>query len=202
MDGKLIIDGDFIARWAPAYDAIEDDEPRYQGLKEQVAQEIQRGETITTVTLKGILIWKKVLPRNQKRFDWQSPAYEATVRECLKASDSKRLALIAALPGIGVPGASTIVHFIYPDSFPIVDVRTSETLYVAGCIPKPQAGSLAQYSKFRSVMLKIRQTSGSRNLRELDRALFAYHKIEMGGLLSKAEPERRRDLANLREKYR
>lgn len=42
--------------------------------------------------------------------------------------DGRKIEMLDDLPGIGIPVASAILHFIKPDRFPIVDFRTVEAL--------------------------------------------------------------------------
>jgi hypothetical protein len=58
---------------------------------------------------------------------------------------------------------------------PIIDVRTVEVLYTAGLISTDRR-DLAHYEEFRKAIEGIRQRCPGWSLREIDRALFAYHK--------------------------
>ena len=87
--------------------------------------------------------------------------------------------LLVVLPGIGAPVASTILHFICPEIFPIYDFRTTEVLYRLGCL-KSKTVSNIRYPEFQSVILNIRTELVHYNLRQIDRALFAYHKTNFG----------------------
>ena len=55
-------------------------------------------------------------------------------------------------------------------------MRTAETLYYAGRI-KSKLTDFSHYASFRSEILKIARENPSFSLREIDRALSAYHKI-------------------------
>jgi len=80
------------------------------------------------------------------------------------------------LPGIEAPTASTIIHFIHPEFMPIIDVRTVEVLLEAGLISSKQR-DLEHYEEFRAAIDNIRRDCRAKTLRQIDRALFAYHKI-------------------------
>jgi hypothetical protein len=79
------------------------------------------------------------------------------------------------LPGVGAPSGSTIIHFIHPQSMPIIDVRTVGVLHEAGLI-KTKQSDCAHYEEFRKVIDTIKRSHPSWTLREIDKALFAYHK--------------------------
>lgn len=91
------------------------------------------------------------------------------------------------LPGVGAPTGSTIIHFIHPKTMPIIDVRTVETLFEAGRISAKQR-NLEHYEEFRKAIDKIKRDCPGWTLRQIDRALFAYHK----GVLDKKGQHRKR----------
>lgn len=94
------------------------------------------------------------------------------------------MAILDELYGIGVPVASTILHFIYPSIFPIMDVRAAEALYYSGYL-NAKSRTQNNYANYRRVITDIAQQNKC-SLRELDKALFAYHK-------KKLEPEVRKE---------
>jgi hypothetical protein len=58
---------------------------------------------------------------------------------------------------------------------PIIDVRTVEALFAAGLL-STRCVSFRHYEEFRNAIDCIRHRFDRWNLREIDRALFAYHK--------------------------
>jgi hypothetical protein len=58
---------------------------------------------------------------------------------------------------------------------PIIDVRTVETLFEAGLISSKQR-DLGHYEEYRLAIEGIRQRCPGWTVRQIDRALFAYHK--------------------------
>jgi len=99
------------------------------------------------------------------------------MRRCFDAPEEDKLAILDELYGIGVPVASTILHFMYPDRYPIMDVRTVEVLNFAGYLKSKQRNQ-RQYIPFRATILALMQQYRC-SLREIDRALFAYDKKEL-----------------------
>jgi DNA-binding GntR family transcriptional regulator len=79
------------------------------------------------------------------------------------------------LPGVEAATGSTILHFIHPHQIPIIDVRTIGTLFAARLISTDRK-DLEHYEEFRQAIEKIRRACPAWSLREIDRALFAYHK--------------------------
>lgn len=173
----LAIDENFIRMWHPRYDETEDDEEDYRRILAKVTEELQRTHTISKCTLQCILDWKSPRLRGiVKLKDFRS--YTREIAKCLNAPDEGKLAILDDLYGIGVPVASTILHFMYPDSYPIMDVRTVEVLNHAGYLESRQRDQ-KRYVPFRSTILALAQQC-RRSLREIDRALFAYDKKQLG----------------------
>jgi hypothetical protein len=58
--------------------------------------------------------------------------YIDAIKKCMVSDENEKIRILDDLHGIGLPVAS--LHFIYPDSYPIIDMRTVETLYEIGLI--------------------------------------------------------------------
>jgi hypothetical protein len=80
--------------------------------------------------------------------------------------------------GFGIPVASTVLHFLDPKRFPIMDIRTREMLYLTDEIESMMGDNPKKYEQFRSAMLRIQNTTGC-NLHKIDRALWHFHKVEL-----------------------
>ena len=203
MEDDLQIDQKFVRTWHPRYDETESDEPEYQALITLTSTEIRQQKTISKPTFIRILNWKSqrlkgIVRRNE--FD----RYQEAIRVAYSAGADQKLEILVRLYGVAPPTASTLLHFIYPDSFPIIHVRTTETLYCAGLIRYRKTGS-SHYPSFRSEMLKILSEVSPFTLREIDRALFAYHKNHLSpklkvGVKTK-EVRRRRGMTSIYDTY-
>ena len=120
---KTVIDNDFIRKWEAEYDKIEHDEGNYQCLIAKVREEVRRIGTLSRGIIEEIYNWKA--PRAKGYVEWEKfGIYENSFRETLRALENQKIAILVKRRGIGIPVASTILHFIYPNTFPIVDVRT------------------------------------------------------------------------------
>jgi hypothetical protein len=77
-----------------------------------------------------------------------APAFRraAAVRPALKLP--ALLAPDVKLPGFGAPTGSTILHFIHPDTMPIMDSRAAECLHEAGLFSTRYAYA-SHYDEFR-----------------------------------------------------
>ena len=174
---KKIIDKNFVIDWHPRYDeiGIGDDYIEYKDLLQEVSKDISQG-FISELTFSKILEWKSPRVKGKIRKD-DFEYYNEGIKHVLKSPECEKLQILEDLQGIGVPVASTILNFIYPDKFPIMDVRVTEVLCDFGYL-KVKSRSPKNYIKFREVILTIVQESDC-SMRELDRALFAYHKLKL-----------------------
>jgi hypothetical protein len=189
MSEEIGVDREFIAKWHPQYDTPQIGgkyEVEYRRLIEDVPEEISHG-LLSRSTFLRILDWKA--PRVKGIIDWDRfTEYQKGIAKAHSVPEGKKLQALTSLYGVGVPVASTILHFMYPSLFPIMDVRTAEALchlkYLCAKSRTP-----ANYGKFREIMLSLARQNDS-TLREVDRALFAYHKIELKGSGSKRQCKR------------
>lgn len=174
---KIVIDDKFIKEWHPQYDKSEigGDYVEYENIIEEVSREVSQG-TISKPTFIRILNWKAPRVKGIVRLN-NFDDYAEGVKRALQVPDSRKLPILDDLYGIGVPVASTILHFIYPSTFPIMDIRVAEVLYYSGYL-NAKSRTQNNYVNFRRVILNIAEQSKC-SLREIDRALFAYHKIEL-----------------------
>lgn len=83
---------------------------------------------------------------------------------------------------VGIPVGSTILHFIYPERFPIIDERVIKALlyfeYLDGEKSVYQLRDYPEsYNNYRNMILKIKSEFKEEwNLRQIDKALFAFGK--------------------------
>lgn len=179
------IDDQFIQAWHPQYDKTEDDEPEYRRLLNKVSAEMEADRSLTRQTFTEILNWKSA--RVKGRIDWIAfETYTNAIAKCQEASGMERMKLLVDLPGIGAPVASTFLQFLYPSSFPIIDRRTVDVLRHFGYI-RYKSTDISQYPAFMTAVLAIRDHYPKWSLREIDRAIFSFHKqnASLFGTLSK-----------------
>ncbi len=168
------IDDKFISEWAPKYDLTENDEAEYNVLIDIVSKDISANRSISKETFFRILDWKSSRTKGFIQSDLYDVRYMPIFRNCIDENDIvKKLELLTSLHGIGIPVASTVLHFIEPDRYPIIDKRTISALnhfrYNV---------SINGYLEYLDAIAIIRQKTSS-SLRKIDRALFAYHKLEL-----------------------
>ncbi|MEA2172291.1 MAG: hypothetical protein QOF76_5591 [Solirubrobacteraceae bacterium] len=76
--------------------------------------------------------WKT--PRSAPRIAANGPAAirRATATALTDPDEALRVAALLSLDGVGFPTASTLLHFAFPEAYPILDVRALETLGYTG----------------------------------------------------------------------
>jgi hypothetical protein len=171
------IDDAFIREWHPRYDDTEKDEPEYQRLKTIVGQERGVTGTISKATFLDIWKWKGAMRViGHVKIEEYETRYATAFGHATSEPPERRLNALMDLPGVGAPTGSTVIHFLHPETMPIIDVRTVTTLFKAGYIPT-RGRDLKHYDAFRKAIdEKIRKPWPHWTLRQIDRALFAYHK--------------------------
>lgn len=171
------INDTFIKNWQKMFAASPRDQASYGELVLKVRSDIEKHGCITKQTLIRLINWKS--PRIRPIFEKRGyKEYRLIIKKCLAAEDRDKMAILDDAYGIGAPVASTILHFTYPDRFPIIDFRTAEALYHFGLIESPKV-SAKGYAAFRDAILDIRKRHDRWSLRQIDMALFAYDKKEL-----------------------
>jgi hypothetical protein len=174
MANVCTIDGPFIEKWESVFDSSARDRTVYDKLVSRVKRDVEKYGYITRPTFIQLVNWKsaRIRPIFENR-DFKE--YRAGIKKCLAADDDEKMAILDELHGVGAPVASTILHFTYPDRFPVIDFRTAETLYHFGYIESPRV-SAKKYAIFRDAILRIREQCPQYSLRQIDMALFAFNK--------------------------
>lgn len=172
---KTIINKEFIEEWSSHYDKLygESDEPDYNQILNQVHLDLLDSKTLSKDTSIAIIEWKSA--RAKGKVDWNDfELYQTAITHVLELPDELKPGLLCWLDGINIPVASTILHFMYPDKFPIVDFRVTEVLNDAELLTSYTI-SKKTYRIYKSVIEDIVKDTGC-DIRTIDRALFAYHK--------------------------
>jgi hypothetical protein len=177
---KIVIDDAFIREWHPKYDLTENDESEYQRLVAEVARDLKSLGTISQNTFLAVWNWKGAMRViRHVNLDEYNNLYTEAFRHAASEPPERKLATLLApgvkLPGVEAPTGSTILHFMCPQTMPIIDVRTVEVLFAAGLLSTDRR-DLAHYEEFRQAIEGIRHCCPGWSMREIDRALFAYHK--------------------------
>jgi len=196
-----VIDKGFVSEWAPQFDQAAHDYSEYEPILETVRDEISGSGTISEATFRRIYAWKS--SRSLATVKWQkfNKIYQPRLRLAFSDSfpehhklrvlvwtEKKLRDKLPVLPhvladiygdaaGVRAPVASAVLHFAYPQKFPIIDVRTAEMLYFARRISSTERTD-CQYDDFMAQILALAGESCS-TIRELDKALFAFHYLRL-----------------------
>jgi len=169
------IDSAFIEKWEPRYDEIASDQGEYLTLIDMIGVETRNYQAITLETFERIINWKS--PRAKGKINRSDYGiYQEAFQLILSSGHASKMNILVALPGIGAPVASVILHFIFPSVFPIYDFRTVEILHCFGYL-QSKTVSLVRYAEFYEAIRRLQAELVHYDLRQIDRALFAFHKI-------------------------
>lgn len=174
----MIVDDAFIEEWSKKYSGQDDE---YNNILSEISKNTADTGTISKDLFARIVNWKAA--RAKGYVDWKNfEKYAKTISVAFSAQENQKISIIDDLPGIGIPVASAIMHFVYPQNFPTVDFRTVEALKEMGYLDKTKSthhfrDTIFGYESFRQTILGIAKKCPERSLREIDRALFAYHKV-------------------------
>jgi hypothetical protein len=118
-----------------------------------------------------VCAWKT--PRSRPRVASNSEAVviEATSRALAPADEQTRISSLLELAGVGVPTASTLLYFAFPDDYPILDVRALESL---GVKPRSQY-PVSFWLDYLDACRGLARRHGV-NIRTLDKALWQHSK--------------------------
>jgi hypothetical protein len=129
---------------------------------------------------------KSVRSRPKVASNAEATVIEATSRALAAGSDeTTRMGALLELEGVGVPTASVLLYCVFPDDYPILDVRALESLGVKSRSQYP----LTFWLEYLGACRELAARSGV-SLRTLDKALWQHSKergLAPGGLPRKRE---------------
>jgi thermostable 8-oxoguanine DNA glycosylase len=173
--GKIRITRAFVECWSARFD-YRDDYRDEQRLKRWLAKQSGR-KFLDKKRFLSIAMWKT--PRAKDHYEANSAGFvrRVTDQAFQTGDDRLRLHILMALDGVGVPVASTLLHFAFPDMYPILDIRALTTLTKAGLWSgnKPGASTPADWLKYTRLMRGLSKKLRV-DLRTLDKALWAFDK--------------------------
>jgi hypothetical protein len=119
--------------------------------------------------------WKTARSRPRVASNTDAAVTDATGRALAASSEAVRVSALLELSGVGMPTASVLLYFAFPDDYPILDVRALESL---GVKPRSQypVGFWVEYLR---ACRELARRSGV-SIRTLDKALWQYSKERAG----------------------
>jgi hypothetical protein len=115
--------------------------------------------------------WKTARSRTKVAANSDAAVVEATRRALSAADEQTRITALLELAGVGVPTASTLLYFVFPDDYPILDVRALESLGGKPRSTYPVGFWLAYLSACRNLARRA-----GVSIRTLDKALWQHSK--------------------------
>lgn len=165
---ELQFDHNQIALLASRYDKNSEDEDVFI---EEIRKQVEGQGYLTKVQLAAIGEWKS--QRIRKHIAKNDEAFVVEVTKAAFASKHPafQIEVLTLLKGVGWPTASVILHFFFPEPFPILDFRALYSINCEHIEPKDYNFSFwQQYVRFFRKTLK----EADLDKRTLDRALWQY----------------------------
>jgi len=183
--GQDVLSKEFVRKWAAQYDA--DFPAKYKEgeaqLKAWLQARFREGQPyLDKERFVEIARWKSQRPLRHYKSNDDDLVREVTALAFAARRDDLRLRLLTLLNGVGVPVASTILHFAFPDKYPIMDVRAVTTLTHLGLWTRrgPVQPGFTGFSvedwQFYTHLMRDHAKELGVTLRELDKALWAFDK--------------------------
>jgi hypothetical protein len=126
--------------------------------------------------------WKTVRSRPKVAANASAAVVDATRRALAADDEATRIAALLELEGVGVPTASTLLYFAFPDDYPILDVRALESLGVKARSTYP----VSFWLEYLETCRELSRRAGV-SIRTLDKALWQHSK-ELSASSSRASP--------------
>jgi len=188
--GQDVLSRELVEKWAGRFDA--EFHPKYKQGEAQLKAWLQTRcredqRCLDKPHFKDIATWKSPRPLRHYESNDDDLVQEVTALAFAARRDDLKLRLLMLLDGVGVPVASTILHFAFPDRYPIMDVRAVTTLTRFGlwtCPDPAQPGftgfTVEDWHMYTHLMREHARTLGV-TLRELDKALWAFDEARRRG---------------------
>jgi hypothetical protein len=115
--------------------------------------------------------WKTVRSGSKVASNSEDAVVDATGRAFASRDEAARMEALLELDGVGVPTASALLYFAFPDDYPILDIRALESLGVKPRAQYPVSFWLAYLAACRELASRHRLP-----IRTLDKALWQHSK--------------------------
>ena len=118
-----------------------------------------------------VCAWKTPRSRPKVAANTEAVVVEVTGRALAADDEATRMSALLELAGVGVPTASVLLYFAFPDNYPILDVRALESL---GVKPRSQY-PVSFWLQYLRVCRELSDRAGV-SIRTLDKALWQHSK--------------------------
>jgi len=174
---KVRINKRFVDCWSSRYDWEKRDTSdlrEEQRLKKWLAEQSEP-RSLDKDHFVDLAVWKSPRPKPRYKRNDGDLVCEVTQIAFQASDESLRVHVLMALDGVGMPVASALLHFAFPDRYPILDFRVVRTLRRAGRWQGGEAPdfTLDEWLKFTKVMRDLARELGV-HMRDLDKALWVF----------------------------
>ncbi|KKS96763.1 hypothetical protein A3B05_00035 [Candidatus Giovannonibacteria bacterium RIFCSPLOWO2_01_FULL_43_160] len=118
-----------------------------------------------------VALWKSKRPQRHYASNDNAIVKEITQFSLATKNEEVRLKVLFAINGVSYPIASVILHFAFPDKYPILDFRVIWSLG----IKQPKSYNFAFWQKYCDNVRDISKEMGE-SIRTVDKALWEYSK--------------------------
>ncbi|WP_340239544.1 hypothetical protein [Sulfitobacter pontiacus] len=99
--------------------------------------------------------------------------------------DVKPLQLLCVLDGVNIPTASSVLSWLFPERWPVIDQRAWRTLYKAGIVTSRPSGTSLGIPQWRVYLEAVRALQAeignlARTPQQVDRLLYGLDELERG----------------------
>lgn len=174
----LVIDKAFVQKWSSNYDREFQDS--YDQNEEAAIRHWLSNQEKPKYLNKEYFVrlgrWKTKRQTSNYKANDEGKIIEKTRSAYQALGELTKLSILMELKGVGVAVASTILHFLQPDVFPIFDYHARTTLKKAGLWNRGiKDASKRAWMDYVDMMRTLSRRLNV-SLRDLDKALFAYDK--------------------------
>jgi hypothetical protein len=140
---------------------------------------------LTRAELEAVCFWKSARAIHYVRSNSDSQIRTATRRALATRDERRRLEALTGLRGVAVPMASSILMFVNPRRYGVIDIRVWQLLHTIGAVTKKPAGTGFNVNDWCQFLAILRSFAAALNVtaRDVERALFSVHLRHQEGRL-------------------
>jgi hypothetical protein len=154
-----------VGELASRFGYVDDDRLLRAGARARTRGHYTRPEFI------AVCAWKTSRSKPKIASNTAAAVRSATGRALEAGGEEARIGALLELAGVGVPTASTLLYFAFPDDYPILDVRALESLGV-----KPRSSYPVNFWLDYLHACRELARRGGVSIRTLDKALWQHSK--------------------------
>ena len=129
--------------------------------------------------------WKSPRPRRLYLSNSSAMIRRISFKVFAAESEKEKIELLTSLKGVGIPTASAILTLTDPQAYGVIDIRVWQLLYQFGAVTTKPLGAGFSFDNWLEFLERLRYLAQkfNRSVRDVERALFDYHKENQVGTL-------------------